>query len=247
MSKTMSDIFPPASELLEMEPEEIAPFLLQYLVLLDEEGSSGQLNRYNFTLETNTGLSDFAGEHLRKVTEVMTEAWAWLEREGFIAPKPGTQGEWVFITRKGRKLQTLTDFYAYTFGNLLPGKNLDPILTRKVKPLFIRGDYDTAVFQSYKEVEVRIRQTAGLPDDLVGVQLARKAFAPKDGPLADKSVVESEREAMMHLMAGALGAFKNPTSHRDVNLNDPNEVAELIMFANYLLRVVDARGRTKTA
>lgn len=246
MSKTISDVFPPASELLDMEPEEIAPFLLQYLVLLDEEGSSGQLNRYNFTLETNDGLRNFAGEKLHKVTEVMTEAWAWLEREGFIAPKPGTQGEWVFITRKGKRLKTLTDFQAYSYGDLLPSKKLDPILSRKVKPLFIRGDYDTAVFQSYKEVEVRIRQAAGLPDDLVGVQLARKAFAVKDGQLSDKTVVEAEREAMTHLMAGALGAFKNPTSHRDINLNDPNEVAELIMFANYLLRVIDARGRNKT-
>jgi hypothetical protein len=34
---------------------------------------------------------------------------------------------------------------------------LDPIIMSSVKPMFVRGEYDTAVFRAFKEVEVRVR------------------------------------------------------------------------------------------
>jgi hypothetical protein len=44
---------------------------------------------------------------------------------------------------------------------------------------------------------------------------------------------------MMDLFAGAVGKYKNPSSHRDVEFTDPKEVADLIRIANHLLRIVD--------
>ena len=67
----------------------------------------------------------------------------------------------------------------------------------------------------------------------------RKAFHPDEGTLADLSRPKAEREATAHLFAGAIGLFKNPSSHREVNWEDPGECAELIYLANHLLRMVE--------
>ena len=48
-----------------------------------------------------------------------------------------------------------------------------------------------------------------------------------------------ELEARSHLFAGAIGVFKNPTSHRIVDYSDPTEAAESVLFTDLLLRLVD--------
>jgi hypothetical protein len=60
----------------------------------------------------------------------------------------------------------------------------------------------------------------------------RKAFAPEKGPPADMSTEGGERVARMELFAGAMGTYKYPRSHRDVDLNDPAEDFEIILPTN---------------
>jgi uncharacterized protein (TIGR02391 family) len=104
----------------------------------------------------------------------------------------------------------------------------------------VRGDHDTAVFQAFKEVEKAVRAACGYGNDMVGKKLVTKAFSVEDGPLSDRSLVISEREAEVSLFVGAVGHMKNPTSHRDVNHNRV-DAAKLIMFASYLLDLVERR------
>ena len=236
---SVKDQFPPPDEALALEPEELAMFLLKYLCKEEQTGSSSVLNLHNYTLHGN--LQDYAGDKYDEISKAITESWIWLEREGMIAPKPGQDRQWVYVTNRGKRLLDNSDIGTYLKGNILPEKVLDPVLARKVRPLFIRGDYDTAVFQAFKEVEVRVRKATSLSQELVGIELMRQAFHSDTGRLTDKKHPKAEREATAHLFAGAIGLFKNPSSHRDVNLEDPSECAELIYLANYLLRTVEKR------
>ena len=166
------------------------------------------------------------------------EAFVWLEHEMFIAPLPDQQGEWRYITRRGKKILESEDFGAYLMSSLLRSEELHPILARKVKPLFLRGDYDTAIFQAFKAVEVQVRKVGGYAKSDLGVNLMRKAFHPQTGKLTNSHSEPAEKEAMLSLFAGAIGLFKNPTSHRNIETITPQEAADYIKVADCLLKMV---------
>lgn len=230
-------LLPDPEALLALAPEELAGVVLQYLNALSDP-NSGLLNRYNFSLPHT--VEGYPPQYRDRISRALMEAWVWLEREGLLAPKPGTQGEWVFITRRGKELATPEDLKRYQRGNVLPRQLLHPRLGQKVWASFLRGDYDTAVFQAFKEVEVRVREAGNFSESDLGVALVRKAFDPSDGPLTDPSAPAAEREALAHLFAGAMGSYKNPHSHRNVAI-EAQEAVEMIILASHLLSIVDKR------
>jgi uncharacterized protein (TIGR02391 family) len=234
MAQPPHAIFPPPAQLLEMEPEEIAGFLLQYL----REARNIPLLIINNVLPS---LSDYAGRDDR-VIRVLAEGWAWLVQEGLLAQRPDAQPGVVFLTRRAERLRTREEFDAYRRAAVLREETLDPSLAREVVAVFRRGNYDTAVFAAFREVEVRVRDVGGFPDAEIGVDLMHKAFSPKGGPLTDITRDPGEQVAMMETFAGAIGMFKNPSSHRKVALT-ASEAATLIHFSNYLLSVVESRRR----
>jgi uncharacterized protein (TIGR02391 family) len=226
----LRDNFPEGQQLLEMGPEELGPFVLRYLSKLP--GGDVQSNRHNFTNQVAREYE--SGRH----TESFVEAWMWLEREGFLAPRPGQQGgDWVFVTRKGRQIIEEENFEAYKKASIFP-THIDSVLVRSVKPLFMRGDYDTAVFRAFKEVEVRVRKKANYGNEEYGRDLMVHAFGPS-GPLLRKAATKGEQDAMRELFAGAIAQCKNPSSHREVQFDDAGEVIDMICFANLLLRIVE--------
>jgi uncharacterized protein (TIGR02391 family) len=92
-----------------------------------------------------------------------------------------------------------------------------------------------AVFQAMKALEVAVRDASRLADGMVGVKLMRNAFAADSGILAYFAAEGGERQARAELFAAAVGSYKNPQSHRDVNLNDPVEAVEIIMLASHFI------------
>lgn len=234
---SVHSIISDSEQLLALEPEELAAVVLEVLNSLSEE-QSGQLNRRNFTWGGQP--THYPQEHREGISKALTEAWVWLEREGLIAPRPGEEPDWIFVTRRGKQLKNRDGFRSHRQGDLLPRRLLHPLIATKVWSAFIRGEYDTAVFQAFKEVEVAVRRAGGYPDTLIGVDLMRKAFHPSDGGLTQSAALASERQALSDLFAGAIGSYKNPNSHRHVLLT-ADETVEMIMLASHLLKIVDSR------
>jgi hypothetical protein len=94
---------------------------------------------------------------------------------------------------------------------------------------------------------LRHGDAGGFTNDDFGVDLMRKAFNSNTGPLTDHSLPEPERKGYEHMFAGAIGAFKNPHSHRKVTMNDMRVALDQVFLASHLLRIVDsAKARSKS-
>ena len=239
---TIYDLIPDHEVLLDLEPEELAGIILQYLNSIP---NLSELTRYHFgSPET---VAEYPSEYQESIRQALIEGWVWLENEGLIAlSRAGSyDGGRIFITRQGRKLEKSTDLEVYRKANLLPKKLLHPVISQKVYHLFLRGDYDSAVFQAFKEVEVAVRNTGGYSNENYGTNLMRKAFDAECGALTDKNQLGPERKAIACLFAGAIGLYRNPYAHRNIPVT-PEEAVEIIIFASHLLRIVDSRSQMST-
>ena len=128
--------------------------------------------------------------------------------------------------------------------DFFPEYQLHPIISQKVWSMFLQGNYDPAVLQAFKQVEIAVRKAGNYTEKDIGVPLMRTAFHKDTGNLTDPNQQEAEQEAIAHLFAGAIGYCKNPGSHREVEIT-AEEAVELITFASYLLRIVDSRRQSE--
>jgi uncharacterized protein (TIGR02391 family) len=230
MGDTLFNFLPPVEALEHTEAADLAAMILPELMRRwKTEGRSFCF--YNLTL----------GNELPQVSLLaMSEALSWLIREGLLVQQPGHQAGWFVPARRAQSIHTKADIDSFIKAKQLPRGQLHPSIIQQSFSDFIRGDYSGAVFKAFREVEIVVREAAHLADTDIGVPLMRKAFDSKNGALSDPAQHESEREALSHLFAGAIGSYKNPSSHRRVEL-DAEQATEMIMLASHLLKIVDSR------
>jgi uncharacterized protein (TIGR02391 family) len=152
------------------------------------------------------------------------ERLAGIEVQGLLIPAPGMNGSngLRIFSRRANKMKVPDDITQFARSRRIHKDTLHPRIAQKVWSAFMRGEYDTAIFQVMKAVEVSVREAGGFTTGDIGTDLMRKAFHEDNGPLTDKSVEKSERQARSALFSGAIGSYKNPHSHREIDLNEPN-------------------------
>ena len=233
----LADLISDGDVLVALEPEELGLHILQVLA---KWHPNIQIQMGPFINGALTGYSSY--QRRDEIEQAIREAWAWLEGQGLLLPQPGMiYGDFRVLSRKARRLASEPNARRALTGHKLPKETLHPTIREDVWSLYHRGKYDTAVFEAMKAVEVSVRDVGNFGTSDLGRDLMRTAFALETGPLTDRNADRGEQQALSDLFAGAIGAYKNPHSHRRVALDDPDEAAEVILLANHLLRIVDGR------
>jgi hypothetical protein len=241
---SLLSLFPTPQDLLALTPEDLGGAIIEVVPPLIQ---NGMFNIHSLLTPLYQRHDPFYPQETRRpVMLAVAEALSWLTTHGLVIIDPEQPALQYRLARRAADIRTRADVEAFRKGRILPDDLVPALFAQKVVPLFRRGDYDVAVFQAFKEVEVAVRKTANAknasyPDSDVGTTLMRNAFHPQTGPLTDMTVVPAEREAVMHLFSGAIGHAKNPPSHRDVAIT-AQEAARLIIFASHLLDIVEQRA-----
>jgi uncharacterized protein (TIGR02391 family) len=121
---------------------------------------------------------------------------------------------------------------------LMPQTYVHPKIIKKSFALLESGEYESAVLQAFKCIETGIREKINAEPEDVGIKLIRQAFHADNGKLTDYELPKAEREAFSNYIAGAFGFYKNPCSHRDVELNFTSAF-DRIVVASDLLKIID--------
>jgi uncharacterized protein (TIGR02391 family) len=260
---TMPAPWPDGSEIVELPVDSLAMHLLWYLT---DQPQGRPTRRQGFIQDrtaevakarrgrgVGTTISESHSD-LRShpdVARALSEAWEWLVCEGLIAIDPVAIGistqsipDTYFVTRWGRELAASgSKGLDISRARRRLGFELHPELAGPLRKLTQIGAFEQAAFTALREIEQRVRSMAGEPKGksggtLRGEALMTEAFKP-GGVLADPEAEPAEQQGQMNLFKGAFAAFRNPLGHTSIEFDDPIEAAEVVLFADLLMRQLD--------
>ncbi|MDP2181902.1 MAG: TIGR02391 family protein [Actinomycetota bacterium] len=122
----------------------------------------------------------------------------------------------------------------------------DPQLRSRCLDLVARFDsdgeherLDTVLNEATRILEDRIRTLSGAEPELIGVDLARFAFAPPNHRIV-LSDITAEQEGAHLLFRGVFGFVRNAVHHRLVDDLQPQRVLQILGMIDYLIFVAES-------
>lgn len=246
MAPSLRQWLPTSDELLELEFEELAPYVLQDLNRLGQRASQ-YLHAGNYASAIINSYRDdprTAGSGEALIAQHVSVAWRILENMTLIAAKLDQQSGWYEITSRGKAISEIEEYHAVIRQLKFPSDHIHPILVAETRHSFVRGRFYSAVFDAARVVEDEVRKACGLDSSSRGQRLMADAFHIENGPLTDSSESKSEREGLRSLATGFMARFRNATGHSRPDL-EPDEAIDAIHSASYLLRIVESRSSSK--
>ena len=233
---------PTIEEANELPVDELAIRILEYFGdLPDLDNMISRRGIGNPGVWVEGGMNDDEVAAAKAASMRCLEAVDWLVHHGLVAPRQEATGftETGYITPRGREMLASDNGLAKLRAEERLNITMHPLLERKIRAQFLLGEYELAAFAAMREVEIRVRSLGGYANSDIGYDLMRKAFNVGTGPLTDPGQVPGEKQGTSDLFAGAIAVFKNPSSHRQVDFEDPTVASEIVLLADLLLRLLD--------
>jgi uncharacterized protein (TIGR02391 family) len=251
MMDTFYSLFPDADALLKVSPGDLAPILLR--LALPKVQPAGFIPTAVTEISTADAVAgkDYPFYKKGQVEQLINSAWRLLEREGFIEPSPGINGQngWRQFTKKGLAIANGQDMTRLREALEFPRSLLHPLIRDNAWNVVMRSSNAMsgttlvdAVRSAFVAVEEAVRAAGAYAPSDFGEPLMKKAFDPDSGPLGDRDTTKpsKERAGFQTLFIGAMNAYRNPVSHRTPTL-ELEEAKDQLLLASHLLRIIDAR------
>jgi uncharacterized protein (TIGR02391 family) len=233
-SKNLHAYYPDLRNVLEESDEEFALVILELLRAQERENKRpGQIRR-----PLEIGGVEYqlppppAGVQLRpKLEGKIEDAFRWLTEKRLIRPEPGINGRngKVEITELGwqtdRNQRGLLEAT-----RMLPDALIHPKILARIRDDFRKGDYDKAVQDAFKQVEVATRAALGLDDTVHGEALFKRAF--RSGSAFGKKTQKLEQER--NLFISSYNLYRHPPSHSNTKIV-PAMAARMLALASHLM------------
>jgi hypothetical protein len=164
-----------------------------------------------------------------------------LERDGYL-----TQDE-SFISKRFKVLTEKGEQYVVSkLSDLkLPSTEIEQYVTREdlkthVLEDYLSGEYENSIRKAFTLIETLLNSRRTQGSKIIDNNLLSRSYISGEGKLRySSSEVESELESLQRIMRGTMIWFRDPRSSKTFGINDAEAAAQILVFANLHLNLLD--------